>query len=308
MNQDANPAVTTSSAATTLSGSFRPLLRAMRPAQWIKNGLVFAGLVYGGKLLEPGAVATAVLAAVLFCIVSSGFYLINDVRDIEADRLHPDKRFRPIAAGELAPGAALAAGIGCVVAALVGSAMLSRSFLVVILAYAALMGAYNLGVKNAVILDVFAIAGGFVLRAIGGAVAVDVTISPWLLLCTMLLALLIGFGKRRYELVWLPDAGLHRRNLHVYSRSMLDQAVAVSAAGTLIVYVIYSLDTNNVIHDHRFMLTAPIVAYGVFRYLHVLYHHGQGGAPESLVVGDRGLLAAILTWSVLSALLLYLPD
>jgi 4-hydroxybenzoate polyprenyltransferase len=279
----------------------------MRPTQWIKNGLVFAGLVYGGKLLDPGALASAALAAVIFCVVSSGFYLINDVRDMEADRLHPGKRVRPIAAGELSPVLALATGIIFVVIAFIGSGLLSLAFLVVVLTYAGLMSAYNLGLKNAVIIDVFAIAGGFVLRAIGGAVAVDVSISPWLLLCTMLLALLIGFGKRRYELTSLPDAGLHRRNLEVYSRTMLDQAVAITAAGTLIAYAIYSFDTNNVIHDRRFMVTVPIVAYGVFRYLHVLYHQGRGGAPESLLVSDRAMLIAVLVWGMVSAVLLYLP-
>jgi 4-hydroxybenzoate polyprenyltransferase len=280
----------------------------MRPAQWIKNGLVFAGLVYGGKLLDPPALASAATAAVLFCVVSSGFYVINDVRDADADRLHPGKRQRPVAAGELSAGTALATGIVMVLVAFIGSALLSVSFLVVVLTYAALMSAYNLGLKDAVILDVFAIAGGFVLRAIGGAVAVDVSISPWLLICTLLLALLIGFGKRRHELMSLADAGLHRRNLDVYSRSMLDQAVAITAAGTLIAYSIYSFDTNNVIHDRRFMVTVPIVAYGIFRYLHVLYRQGDGGEPESLLVTDRPMLIAVLLWGGASAVLLYLPS
>lgn len=288
------------------SETFRALLRALRPAQWLKNGLVFAGLVFGGKLFDPLAVATAAAAALIFCVVSSGFYLINDVRDMDADRGHPEKRFRPVASDELRPGTALAVGIVLIAAAIAGSALLSYPFLLVILAYAALMTAYNFGVKHVVILDVFAIAAGFVLRAAGGAIAVDVSISPWLLLCTMLLALLIAFGKRRYELTTLADAALHRRNLEVYSRTMLDQSVALSAAGTLIAYAIYTFDTNNVAHDPRFMLTVPIVAYGIFRYLHVLYHHGQGGAPESLLLTDRALLAAVLTWGLVSAGLLYL--
>jgi hypothetical protein len=144
-----------------------------------------------------------------------------------------------------------------------------------------------------------------VLRAVGGAVAVDVSISPWLLLCTMLLALLVAFGKRRFELVALPEAGLHRRNLDAYSRAMLDQCVAITAAGTILAYAVYSLDANNVAHDARFVLTVPFVAYGVFRYLYLLYQRGAGGAPESLLLTDRALLTAVLLWGLVSAALLY---
>jgi decaprenyl-phosphate phosphoribosyltransferase len=161
----------------------------MRPAQWLKNGIVFAGLVFGGKLLEPSAVASATLAALAFCLLSSGFYFINDVRDRDADRLHPAKRMRPVAAGELAPRTAAVLGTLLILFAIAASALLSWSLMYVFLAYAGLMAAYNLGLKETAIIDVFAIAGGFVLRAVGGAIVVDVSISPWLLVCTMLLAL-----------------------------------------------------------------------------------------------------------------------
>ncbi len=179
----------------------------MRPTQWLKNGVVFAGLVFGGKLLQPAAVASATLAALAFCLLSGGFYLINDVRDRDADRLHPVKRLRPVAAGELNPRTAASVGAILVALSIAGSALLSWGLMLVFLAYASLMAAYNLGLKEIVILDVFAIAAGFVLRAVGGAIAVDVSISPWLLVCTVLLALLIGFGKRRYELAALDNAG-----------------------------------------------------------------------------------------------------
>ena len=194
------------------------VVRAMRPAQWLKNGIVFAGLVFGGKLLEPTAVASATLAALAFCLLSSGFYLINDVRDRDADRLHPVKRLRPVPAGELSPRTAAFVGAILLIVAIAGSALLSWDLFLVFLAYASLMAAYNLGLKEIVILDVFAIAAGFVLRAVGGAIAVNVSISPWLLMCTMLLALLIGFGKRRYELAALDNAAGHRRNLSLYNR------------------------------------------------------------------------------------------
>jgi 4-hydroxybenzoate polyprenyltransferase len=279
--------------------------RAMRPAQWLKNGVVFAGLIFGGKLLEPTAVASATLAALAFCLMSSGFYLINDVRDRDADRLHPVKRLRPVPAGELEPRSAATIGAILVMSAIASSALLGWSLLLVFLAYAGLMAAYNLGVKEIVILDVFAIATGFVLRAVAGAIAVDVSISPWLLVCTMLLALLIGFGKRRQELVALDNARDHRRNLNVYDRPMLDQFVAVTAAGTLIAYAVYTFDSESAQYHHRMMLTIPIVAYGIFRYLFLLYRGGQGGAPETMLLTDRPLLASVATWAVVSTFVFY---
>lgn len=282
------------------------MVRALRPAQWLKNGVVFAGLVFGGKLLDPGAVGSALLAAACFCLLSSGFYLINDIRDMDADRLHPVKRKRPVAAGELAPGLAGAVGVVLIGLAGVFAMLLGLRFLLVILAYAGLMAAYNVALKQIVIIDVFVIAAGFVLRAVGGAVAVDVSISPWLLVCTLLVALLIGFGKRRYELVALEDAAGHRRNLDVYSRPLLDQTVAVTAAGTLIAYAVYTFDRATLPYDHRMMLTIPFVAYGVFRYLYLLYQRGAGGAPETMLVTDRALMTAVALWGACSAAMLYL--
>ena len=292
-------------AGSTTAESLLAIWRALRPAQWLKNGLVFAGLVFGGKLLEPAAVANAIGAAAAFCLLSSGFYLINDVKDLDADRLHPIKRRRPVAAGDVSPRTASALGMLLIVASLVFTTLLGQSLFLVMLAYTVLMAAYNLGLKQIVIVDVFAIAAGFLLRAVGGAIAVDVSISPWLLICTMLLALLVGFGKRRHELVALDNAGRHRRSLDVYSRPMLDQFVAVTAAGTLIAYAVYTFDGDSAPYHYRMMLTIPIVAYGVFRYLSLLYHGGQGGAPETMLLTDRPLLASVAAWSIVSALLFY---
>jgi 4-hydroxybenzoate polyprenyltransferase len=299
------PEATASSRQSTVISSVSTVARAMRPAQWLKNGIVIAGLVFGGKLLQPAAVASATVAALAFCLLSSGFYLLNDVRDRDADRLHPVKRLRPVAAGELAPWTAVFAGVVLVVSAIAGSALLSRDLSLVFLAYASLMAAYNLGLKEVVIVDVFAIAAGFVLRAVGGAIAVNVSISPWLLMCTMLLALLIGFGKRRHELVALDNATEHRRNLNLYNRPMLDQAVAVTAAGTLIAYAVYTFDSESAQYHHRMMVTIPIVAYSVFRYLYLLYRRGQGGAPETMLLTDRPLLASVASWAAASAFLFY---
>jgi 4-hydroxybenzoate polyprenyltransferase len=299
------PETAATSHQNTVSSWTATVARAMRPAQWLKNGIVFAGLVFGGKLLEPSAVASATLAALAFCLLSSGFYFINDVRDRDADRLHPAKRMRPVAAGELAPRTAAVLGTLLILFAIAASALLSWSLMYVFLAYAGLMAAYNLGLKEIAIIDVFAIAGGFVLRAVGGAIVVDVSISPWLLVCTMLLALLIGFGKRRHELVVLNDARGHRRNLSVYNQAMLDQSVAVSAAGTLIAYAVYTFESESAQNHHRMMLTIPFVAYGVFRYLYLLYLGGQGGAPETMLLTDRPLVTAVAAWATASALLFY---
>lgn len=288
-----------------ISSKTATVIRAIRPAQWLKNGVVFAGLVFGGKLLEPTPVARATLAALTFCLLSSGFYLVNDVRDRDADRLHPVKRLRPVAAGELTPRTAGVLGAVLILFAIAASALLSWSLLLVFLAYAGLMAAYNLGLKEIAILDVFAIAAGFVLRAVGGAVVVDVSISPWLLVCTMLLALLIGFGKRRHELIALNNPMGHRRNLSVYNQAMLDQCVAVTAAGTLIAYAVYTFDSQSAQSHRLMMLTIPFVAYGVFRYLLLLYLGGQGGTPEAMLLTDRPLVGAVLAWAIVSGLLFY---
>lgn len=280
-------------------------LRALRPTQWIKNGVVFAGLVFGGKLLDPFACAQATLAFMVFCLVSSGFYLINDVVDRQADARHPLKRLRPVAAGEIAVRRALAAGVVLIAAALSGGLVPGRSFFLAVVAYALLMAGYNLWCKRVVILDVFVIAAGFVIRAAAGALAVDVTISPWLLICTMLLALLIAFGKRRHEFVSLPEARNHRRNLEHYSLTLLDQCVAVTAMGSLLVYGLYTFDAESVPPDHRLMLTVPLVAYGIFRYLFLLYHKGDGGAPETMLVTDRPLLMTLGAWALLVGALFY---
>jgi 4-hydroxybenzoate polyprenyltransferase len=292
--------------ATNEERQIAAIVRAMRPAQWIKNGALFAGLIFGGRLFEPWAVGSALFAFFCFCLLSGGFYLVNDVRDAAADRAHPQKRLRPVASGALAADIAMRAGIGLIAFAIAAAGLLGLDFLMTTVAYTALMAAYNFGLKQIVIIDVLVIATGFVIRAAAGAVAVEVVISPWLLTCTMLVALLIGFGKRRYELTTLDDAVRHRRNLESYSRSLLDQAVAVTAAGTLVVYAVYTFDAESAPADHRMMLTIPIVAYGIFRYLHLLYRRGGGGAPETLLLTDCGMLVAVTSWGLISAMLFYL--
>lgn len=283
----------------------RAVAVAMRPTQWVKNGLLFAGIIFGGKLFDIWAIKHAIAAFATFCLLCGGFYLINDVRDAHADRLHPLKRLRPIASGALSPLLGLQIGIVAILGALAASAWVGRGFMFATIAYAALMIAYNVGLKDIVIVDVMAIAAGFVLRAMAGALAVDVSISSWFLICTALLALVVSFGKRRYELTTLEEPALHRRNLDHYSKTLLDQLVAVTAGGTLLAYAMYTVDGDSVPADRRMMLTIPLVAYAIFRYLFLVYQRGHGGSPETTLLTDRVLLATGAAWCVVSSVLLY---
>jgi 4-hydroxybenzoate polyprenyltransferase len=284
------------------------LLRALRPVQWTKNGIVFAALVFDRKLFEPEALAQAALAALVFCCLSSGVYLVNDVRDAAGDRLHPLKRRRPIAAGEVAPRTAVAVAVALFALALLGGWLVRPEFLSVAVGYVALMVAYSLGLKRLVILDVFAIAAGFVLRAVGGAVAIAVEISPWLLVCTMLLALLLGFGKRRHELASLADAAGHRANLDAYSLPLLDQLIGIVASATVMAYAFYTFDAAAVPENHAMMLTIPFVTYAIFRYLYLLHRRDLGGSPEALLFADPPLFLTIVAWGIISIAILYLAS
>lgn len=282
-------------------------VRALRPTQWIKNGVVLAALVFDRRLFELDRVVLAAAAVVAFCLVASSIYLINDVRDVESDRLHPKKRSRPIAAGEVAPRFAIGLAAVLMVVSLGLSFTIAWPFGLVIAAYGVLMVSYSAGLKRMVILDVFAIAAGFVLRAVGGAVAIDVPISPWLYVCTMLAALLIGFGKRRHELGLLGEqAAAHRANLEAYSIPLLDQFIAIVAASTVMAYALYTFDAAAVPDNQTMMLTLPFAIYGVFRYLYLIYRRHLGGSPESLMFVDRPLLASVIGWAFSSAVILYL--
>ena len=284
-----------------------PLVRAMRPLQWSKNSLVFAALLFDKRVFQWDALWHTLAAAMVFSAVSSAIYLVNDVRDVHQDRLHPKKRFRPIASGEVSPGQAMRVAVVLLTIGLITAVAVRPEFAIVIVAYIALMLAYSYGLKRMVILDVFAIAAGFVLRAVGGAVAIDVPASPWLYVCTALGALFIGFGKRRNEIVTLEAAaGQHRANLEDYSLPMLDQIIAIVSAAMLIAYSLYTFDAANVPDSHAMMLTIPYVAYGLFRYLFLVYRRGEGGSPEVLLIKDPGLISCIAGWVATSLIILYL--
>jgi 4-hydroxybenzoate polyprenyltransferase len=283
---------------------------SLRPGQWTKNLLLFAGLVFGGRLLDPAAVAAAALAFAVFCALSSAGYLFNDVRDRDADRRHPLKQSRPIASGELAASTALLAAGVLASGGLAAAALIGPAFAFAAAAYGALLALYSVALKNIVIIDVLVIAGGFVLRAIGGAVAVRVPFSAWLLVCTTLLALFLGLSKRRHELMLLGDAAVdHRRILHEYSPYLLDQMIAVVTASTLIAYTFYAISAETAarLGTPRLGLTIPFVLYGIFRYLYLVHQKHGGGSPAAMLLTDRPLLACVGLWIATVVVLLYSP-
>jgi 4-hydroxybenzoate polyprenyltransferase len=286
----------------------RALILALRPKQWSKNAIVFAALVFDHHLGQGRSIGLAVGAFVAFCLASSATYLLNDLQDVESDRQHPTKRLRPIASGRVSNTQAWGMMFGLAACALALAFALRPAFCMVIVAYLMLMTAYTFLLKHLVLLDVFAISAGFVLRAAGGAVVLDVPISPWLYVCTVLLSLFIAFGKRRHELLLLDTiASSHRRNLNDYSSEMLDQFIIITAAAIVMAYSLYTFVAPNLPESHSMMLTIPFVLYAVFRYLFLIHRRDGGGTPEQLLFDDRMLLGSIALWGLASVLILYGP-
>lgn len=286
------------------------LLVSLRPEQWTKNLLVFAALVFAVKLFDVSAVVAACEAFAILCALSGVVYIVNDVMDREGDRTHPVKSLRPIAAGLLPAPVALGAVVVIGSLALAGAFALNWKLGLVAAAYVALQGLYSAILKHVVIVDVLALALGFVLRAVAGAVVLDVTISQWLLVCTILLALFIGLAKRRHELVLLSgEAPLHRRILGEYSPYLLDQMIAVVTASTLIAYIFYTInpETEQKFGTSWLGLTIPFPLYGIFRYLYLVHRRDGGGSPTDLLLNDRPLLACVTLWVVAVVLLIYRP-
>lgn len=288
------------------------VLRSLRPRQWTKNLFVFAGLVFSEqkKLLDPRSAELAVAAFAVFCVLSGVVYLVNDIRDRDADRLHPTKSLRPIASGALSVPAAAGAAVVLAVAGLGGAFWINQAFGVVGALYVSLLVLYSLSLKHIVILDALALAIGFVLRAIGGAVAIDVPFSHWLLLCTLLLALFLAFSKRRAELVTLAEGATgHRRILAEYSPYLLDQMIGVVTASTLLAYAFYTISAETVAKfgtDHL-LYTVPYPLYGIFRYLYLVHQREGGGNPSELLLTDRPLLACVALWALTVIVILYGP-
>jgi 4-hydroxybenzoate polyprenyltransferase len=285
----------------------KAIVVSMRPRQWVKNLFVFAGLIFSQRLFTASA-WTALAGFAIFCALSGAIYLINDVADRERDRLDPRKRARPVAAGRLPVGVAVAAALVLIVGGLVSTAILSRAFLITALAYVVLLIAYSAWLKHIVIVDALVVAGGFVLRAVAGAVVIDVEMSGWLLICTILLALFLALGKRRYEYVALEqDAARHRPILAEYSPALLDQMIAVVTASTVTAYALYTMSPETVGKFHTRLLpaTLPFVLYGIFRYLYLLYQRRLGGNPSELLLSDRALLINTVGWICAVLLIIY---
>ena len=291
------------------------LLTAIRPGQWTKNLLIFAGLLFGNASIGRGLfdlepLTHAMAAFVIFCSLSGAVYLINDVLDRESDRQHPQKAKRPIASGALAVPAAVTAACLLAGAGLVAAFALSTRFGLVAGAYIGLLALYSGPLKHIVIIDVLTIAIGFVLRAVAGAVAVDVQISHWLLVCTILLALFISLAKRRHEITLLAgEAPTHRPILGEYSPYLLDQMIAVVTASTLIAYIFYTIspETEQKFGTQWLGLTIPFPLYGIFRYLYLIHRRAGGGSPADLLITDRPLLACVALWALMVALIIYQP-
>jgi len=282
-------------------------LSALRPRQWVKNVFVLAALVFAGRLHDPAAVLRALAAFGVFCLLSSSVYLFNDIRDRDADRAHPKKRHRAIASGELAPGVAAGASVLLAIAALVAAFALTPRLGGVAAAYFVLNLAYSFGLKRVVILDVMLVAAGFLLRAWAGAAVLDVAISHWLVLCTGLLALFLGFVKRRQELQALGGTEATRAILKEYSLEYLDQMIAVVTGATVVAYALYAFspEVAQKLGTRTIGLTIPFVVFGIFRYLYLVHQCGEGENPTALVLSDPPLVVDILLWGLSVVVALY---
>lgn len=284
------------------------LLKTMRPAQWVKNAFLFSALIFARQIGDPAAVLRSLGAFVAFCLVSSCVYVLNDLLDIEKDRLHPLKRHRPLAAGVLSVKAAILLAVLLLVAGGVAGALLGRTFAALLAGYFVLQALYGWRLKHVVILDVFAISAGFVIRVVAGAVVIGVEASPWLLICTILLALFLALSKRRHELVILEeDAARHRPVLREYSSVLLDQMISVATSSTLIAYCLYTLSPETVLKfgTSRLVFTVPFVLYGILRYLYLVHQKEEGGSPESLLLKDKPLLVSIVLWLATAMTVIY---
>jgi 4-hydroxybenzoate polyprenyltransferase len=288
------------------------LLKTMRPKQWVKNGVIFAALVFDHHLLQADPLLRTLAGFALLCALSSTVYIINDLADIEKDRQHPKKRLRPLASGALKKEVAIGAVILLLLVTLPLTYVLDPGFAAVAIVYLAQNLLYSFQLKHYVIIDVLLVALGYLLRVTAGALIIHVAISPWLYICMTLLALFMGFGKRRGELVLLSRSGQpvsnssSRKVLQEYSLPFLDELINVVTSATLMAYSLYTFSADNLPKNHAMMLTIPFVLYGIFRYLYLIHIKGEGGAPDELVLTDRPLQITFALWGLSAVLILYL--
>jgi 4-hydroxybenzoate polyprenyltransferase len=284
------------------------LIKTMRPRQWTKNVFIFAALVFDKQLLNAESFLRTLAGFGLFCLISSSVYIFNDLADVEADRQHPEKKNRPIAAGKLPVSVAWIAGIGLVILTLGLAFLLTPGFEAVLVIYFLLNMAYSKWLKHIPIIDVLVIAAGFVLRVHAGVTLIEVQrFSPWLYVVMTLLALFLGFGKRRAELALLAHgAGSHRKVLDGYTLPLLDQYIMIVSGTTIVAYSLYTFSAPNVPENHSMMLTIPFVVYTIFRYLYLIEVKHAGGAPEEVLLSDRPFQAAMILWAVAVLAIFYL--
>ncbi len=283
-------------------------IQSLRPRQWAKNGFLFAALVFDRKLTYWPAAERSLLGFLLFCLLSGSVYLLNDIFDREADRQHPKKRHRPIPSGRLPLPVAWMGAVGLPLTLLPLTFWVEREFGFIATLYYVMMMAYTFYLKHVPLVDVFTIAAGFVLRVAAGAALVHVErFSPWLYVVTVMLALFIGFGKRRAEIALLAEnAHAHRRVLEGYTLTFLDRLITVTSTATVMAYSLYTFSAPNLPKNHAMMLTIPFVLYGIFRYMYLVYVEGKGGAPEEALFQDRPLQATVLLWGLSVVLIFYL--
>lgn len=289
--------------------SLKGLARSARPKQWIKNFFILAPLIFSQNLFDVPLLIKSAIAFAAFCLLSSSLYILNDIRDLDEDKHHPVKSKRPLAAGEITKTQAwLSFAFLLTVSAVVSVLFLNRNFMVALLIYVILQFSYSFGLKHVVILDVFIIAAGFIIRVIAGGFAINVHISHWLLICTLLLALFLALSKRRHEMVLLgKEAVNHRPILEEYSLYLLDQMIAVVTASTVIAYCLYTISEETVskFGSTSLIYTVPFVLYGIFRYLYLVHQKAQGGTPEALIIKDKPLLIDVFLWIASAVLILY---
>jgi len=308
MSRGAAPSATARDASRSGVASTRAILASLRPHQWTKNLVVFAALGLSKHLFDTGPLLRTLLGFALFCGLSGTVYLLNDIVDVERDRLHPLKRLRPIASGALSISMATGVALGLGALSVGLSALLGSRFLFCALAYLASNLLYSFKLKEVVIVDVLSVSLGFVIRAIAGAYTVGVDISEWLLICTLLLSLFLTLSKRRHELTSLSDtASDHRKILAEYSPYLLDQMISVVTASCVTAYAFYTTaqETREKFQTTRLSWTIPFVLYGIFRYLYLVHHKEQGGSPTDVLLTDRPLLVAVGLWALAIAVIVY---
>jgi 4-hydroxybenzoate polyprenyltransferase len=283
------------------------IIKTMRPRQWLKNGLAFAPLLFDHKLTDPASLLRTTAAFLLLCLMAGSIYIMNDLVDIEQDRQHPKKKNRPLASGQVPAGVAVAVALLFSAGGLVAGFVLASALGAVLLTYVVMQVAYNLALKQIVLLDVMVVAAGFVLRVGAGVAVIDVErFSPWLYVCTGLLSLFIALGKRRHEMILLgAEANNHRAILAEYSLDLIDRLMGIVTTAALVAYSLYTFLAEGLPENHLMMLTIPFVLYGIFRYLYLIHARHEGGAPEEIFLRDRPMQVTLVLWAGMVFLVLY---